>query len=148
MTAYRFQQVTTVGVGNIADILDDRTQPVMFLTSVEATLGVLNACLPVLKPVFRKVRDSVPKPNWWKGTKTSIKSGSIPIFMRVSQMWQSSSGGRSRRDGLDSIISMENLTRSESAIQSSSKVDNVLGTKGSEIHVQRDIVVESTSIEV
>ena len=67
-----------------------------------------------------------------------MKFGSIPIFMRVSQMWQSMSGGRSRRHKLDSIISMENLRTSEGAIQSSSKVERVPTMKVFEIHMQRD----------
>lgn len=63
---------------------------VTLLTSLEALLGVISACLPMLKPIFRKLRG----PLFERGTKT-IKSsvwGSIPIIMRKSQMQNSSSG--------------------------------------------------------
>ena len=54
-----------------------------------------------------------------------MKFDSIPVFIRVSQMWQSMPGGRSRRHRLDSIISMESLRTSEGAFQPSSKVKGV-----------------------
>ena len=54
---------------------------VSLLAAMEAILGVINACLPVLKPVFTKVVASKPS-NWL----SSVMSGSIPIFMRPSQM--------------------------------------------------------------
>lgn len=63
---------------------------VTLLTSLEALLGVISACLPMLKPIFRKLRG----PLFERGTKM-IKSsvwGSIPIIMRKSQVQNSSSG--------------------------------------------------------
>ena len=48
---------------------------------MEAMLGVINACLLVLRPVFMKIVASKPS-NWL----FSVMSGSIPIFMRPSQM--------------------------------------------------------------
>lgn len=50
-------------------------------TCLEALLGVINACLPVLKPIFNKFGDS--KGSAWL---SSVMSGTIPIFMRPSQM--------------------------------------------------------------
>ena len=77
-----------------------------------------------------------------------MKFGSVPIFMRESQMWQSMSKGRSRRHRLDSIISMESMRASEGIIQPSSKDERVPTMKVFEIHMQRDHRVESASIEV
>ena len=53
-------------------------------TCLEALLGVINACLPVLKPIFNKLGES--DTSAWL---SSVMSGSIPIFMRPSQMGSS-----------------------------------------------------------
>ena len=113
----------------------------------EAILGVITACLPVLKPVFDKVRDSMKRYDDKKGISKFLKSGSISIFMRMSQIWKWKSGKRAERERLDSMISMEDLGRSESGIQSTPKVERVVGMKVFEINVQREVNVESTSIE-
>ena len=54
---------------------------VALFTCLEALLGVINACLPVMKPVFNKLGDS--RASAWI---SSVMSGSIPVFMRLSQM--------------------------------------------------------------
>ena len=54
---------------------------VALLTCLEALLGVINACLPVMKPVFQKLGES--KASGWV---SSVMSGSIPIFLKRSQM--------------------------------------------------------------
>lgn len=77
-----------------------------------------------------------------------MKFGSTPIFMRVSQMWQSMSKARSRKHRLDSIISMESLRTSEGTVQSSSKVERIPTMKVFENYMQRDHRVEGASIEV
>ncbi|KAL9135600.1 MAG: hypothetical protein Q9175_003217 [Cornicularia normoerica] len=59
-------------------------------TCLEALLGVINACLPVLKPIFNKLGDS--EASAWL---SSVMSGTITIFMRPSEMgsrWTTSSG--------------------------------------------------------
>lgn len=114
---------------------------------LEAILGVLNACLPVLKPVFSKVQDSLKTISGRKGTSLSLKSGSIPICLRVSHMWQSRSGRRYGTEGLDSVISMEDLRRSESGTQPKSKAERLVGMKVFDIRVQRDFHVEIASGE-
>ena len=114
---------------------------------LEAILGVLNACLLVLKPVFSKVQDSLKTISGRKGTGLSSRSGSIPIFLRVSHMWQSRSGRRYGTEGLDSIISMEDQRRSESGTQPISKAQILVGMKAFDIHVQREFHVESASGE-
>ena len=74
-------------------------------------------------------------------------SASVPIFMRVSQMWESMSGNRAGREGLDSNISMEDLTRNKSGSQPTDKVDILVGMGATEIRVKRDMHVESVSTE-
>ena len=101
-----------------------------------------------LETRLQEARDSVPERSWWERTKTSINFGRIPIFMRMSQTWQSMSKGRFRRQRLDSIISMENMRTSEGFIQSSSEVERVPTMKVLEIHMQRDHSVKSASIKV
>ena len=54
---------------------------VALFTCLEALLGVINACLPVLKPIFKKFGDS--HSSAWL---SSVFSGTIPIFMRISQI--------------------------------------------------------------
>lgn len=60
-------------------------------------------------------------------------------------MWESISGNRAGREGLDSNFSMEDLRRSESGSQPTDKVEIVGGMKASEIRVQRDVYVKGTS---
>ena len=62
---------------------------IALLTSLEALLGVISACLPMLKPLFHKLRDSMSE-----GRAQTIKvfiSGSILAAMRTSHMQNSSS---------------------------------------------------------
>ena len=74
-------------------------------------------------------------------------SASIPILIRVNQMWESMSGNRAGREGLDSDFSMEDLRRSESGSQPTDEVEIVGGMKASEIRMQRDVHVEITYAE-
>lgn len=114
---------------------------------MEMSLGIVNGCLPVLKPVYSKVRDSMRRLGGRRGTNSSSKFGSIPILMRVSQMWQSRSGRRHEREDLDSTILTEDLRRNENGVTPATKAERVLGMKLFAIHVQRD-VVESAFDEV
>ena len=58
-------------------------------------------------------------------------------------MWASMSVKSSGRGLMDSNIPIEDWRRSESGGQSTSKTGKALGVKASEIHIQRDIYVES-----
>lgn len=58
-------------------------------------------------------------------------------------MWQSRSGKRTGREELDLMVSMEDWRRNQTNIQSTSKAERLVGMKLSEIHVQRDVHVES-----
>ena len=110
ITAYRVQITATIGFLDSEDHIRINT----LLLSFEAILGVTTACPPVLKPVFSKLRDSTRKLGGRKCTNKVLMSASIPISMRVSQMWKSISGKRAGKEGLDSKFSMEDLRRSES----------------------------------
>ena len=62
-------------------------------------------------------------------------------------MWGSWSGTRAGREALDSEISLEDMRRSESGSQPTDMVEETVGMKASEIRVQRDVHVVSTSTE-
>lgn len=115
---------------------------------IEPILGVITTCLPVLKPIFNKIRNLMKKCSTSQGASISWKSRSIPIFMRASRVWKTTSENRSGRGGLDSMVSMEDSRRSESGGQSASKAEKVLGMKMCAIIVRRDVQIESACIEV
>ena len=115
---------------------------------LEVVIGITTTCLPVLKPIFVKVCDSMKLFSGKKGTGISWKSRSIPIFMRVSHTLASMSGKHPDMGEVDSTVPMEDSKRSESGGQSTAKVERVLGIKVCEVHVRRDILVESAYIEV
>lgn len=125
------------------DDVADSTPKLMFLMCLEAILGVLNACLPVLKPVFSKVCCAIKNFNVKKIRSISWKTHSTSAIIQVSQMWESRSKKHSRGGELDSTISVQGLRRSEGSIQSTSMAERVVGTKVFEIHVQNDIHVSS-----
>ena len=134
------------------------------LSCLEGLLGVVNACLPVLKPIFNKMRGTAPKSG--PGVNEILKSGTIPIFMRVSQMFTLAS-----RKGKDSTSDGETLTENsgwyeerkskqrgkfdveggtgasvvtrEISPPMTEKAEKLMGIKAQEIHVRRDVDVES-----
>lgn len=65
---------------------------VALLTSLEALLGVISACLPLLRPLVRKLRGPCPHSERAIHTIESPASGSIPIILRRSRMQNLSSG--------------------------------------------------------
>ena len=77
--------VTTIRIKNTVDNHGTNSQAVYSLialfTCLEALFGVINACLPVMKPILTKFKSSKAK-DWL----SSVLSGSIPIFIRRSQM--------------------------------------------------------------
>ena len=80
---------------------------IALLTSLEALLGVITACLPVLKPIYNKIRGTARKNGEGSGVNEILKSGSIPIFMRMSQMFSLTS-----RKGKFNSADEETLTES------------------------------------
>lgn len=148
------------------------------LTSLEALLGVINACLPVLKPVYNKMRGTAPKSgNDGSGVNEILKSGTIPIFMRVSQMFsltsrkgkflssdeetltESSAWYGEKKKNTDNTGQCDNtvqcgvevgketacVTTKEISPPMTQKAERLRGIKAQEIHVRRDVDVESVA---
>ncbi|KAL2042969.1 hypothetical protein N7G274_004027 [Stereocaulon virgatum] len=68
---------------------------IALFTNLEELLGIVNACLPVMKPLYSKFHESRAR-SWL----SSVMSGSISIVMRLSHMgtiWRSSSQGASSK---------------------------------------------------
>lgn len=63
--------------------------------------------------------------------------------MRVSHMWGSISGKRDGKEGLDSVNAIEEWGRKRRGSQQETKVERVMGVKVHEIHVRKDVDVES-----
>ena len=161
ITIWRIHITTVISPANAQDVY----ALIALLTSMEVLLGVINACLPVLKPIFNKLRGTAPKSNSGGGGVSEIlKSGTIPIFMRVSQMWTLASRkgkdvssdeetltewcGEKRGDGAPGIEGKgdaKEATVSAKEISSpmTQKAERVLGLKPQGIHVRREVDVES-----
>ena len=158
LTIYRICDTTTISAANA----QAACAVIAMLTSLEALLGVINACLPVLKPIFNKMRGTAPAKSS-NAVNEILKSGTIPIFMRVSQMWTSSSrkgkyssndeetltensiwneerkyGKASTRGGMDASV-----TTKEISVPKTPKSERILGIKVPEIYVRREVEVES-----
>ena len=83
ITIYRVKVTSTIG--DPADLhAQDIYCDIALLTSLEALLGVISACLPLLKPLLHKFIDS----RSGRGTeqKRSLTSGTIHVAMRMSQV--------------------------------------------------------------
>ena len=140
------------------------------LTSLEALLGVICASLPVLKPIFDKMRGTAPKSGGRSDVNEILKSGTIPIFMRVSQMFSPTSRkGRNFLSGGENLAEtpasyeekQEKTKKNKNSISDAEdskglsvvtreisppmteKAERLMGIKAQEIHVRRDVDVES-----
>lgn len=85
ITIYRVQATSKIGDPTNLQAQDTYCL-IALLTSLEALLGVISACLPLLKPVFHKLRDTLSE----RGTNPTASSG-IPSLMHRSQTPASSS---------------------------------------------------------
>ena len=121
ITAYRLQRATTIPPASKLYV-NDTTIALGLLMCLEVILGVLNACLPVLKPVFDKTR------GW--------KFDNIPISTLVQQMWPSRSERRKMEDW-----------RTQNCIQFAPEPGKLARMKACEIHVRDDVHVESAPSE-
>ncbi|KAM0801099.1 hypothetical protein BDR22DRAFT_888768 [Usnea florida] len=116
-TVYRVQQTSTIG--DPTDLHAQETYcNIALLTSLEALLGVISACLPLLKPLWCKIRGSQPE--------RAIKAtelGKMPILMRRGQMENSSSGHPSSEDytSTTDFVSFERAVEGECEIQGLSR---------------------------
>ncbi len=135
------------------------------LTSLEALLGVISACLPVLKPIFNKMRGTAPKSGDSSGVKEILKSGTIPVFMRVSQMFTLTSR-KGKYSSSDEATLTEtsgwyaensggkvvpkggkeaSVTTKEISPPMTQKTERIMGIKPQVIHVRKDVDVESVA---
>ncbi|CAF9908254.1 MAG: hypothetical protein ALECFALPRED_004362 [Alectoria fallacina] len=173
LTVYRIYDTTTIAGTTAASNDQDTYALIAMLTSLEALLGVVNACLPVLKPIFNKMRGP-PAPKTKTGSGSGVtkspKSGTIRIFMRVSQMLMTLTSSKSKPFSSDEETLTEmtessawhgekkkdGKTGAESGKEASvrtreisspmtRKAERVMGIKASEIHVQREVDVESVA---
>ena len=139
ITTYRLR----VTIGEILGD-DPNTSTNNFLIGLEIVLGVLNACLPVLRPPIHKARDWIKSISGSGRTSPSISS-KIPVLIHVSQKWNSRSKRRVGREELDSIFEMEGYGTNQNTVQTTDEPRRVVGMKDTEIHVQRDVDVERAS---
>ena len=110
---------------------------------LEAILGIISACLPVLKPVFDKLGDWFKTFSRMGNTSSSLNYGTIPIWIQVSRMWQSRSERRVGNEELDSIFEMDDWRRTQNCIEPAPGGVQNVGMNKTEIRVQRDVHVES-----
>ncbi len=115
---------------------------IALLTCLEALLGVINACLPVLKPVFDKMRHALPK-----GGDSTIKtflSGSIPILFRLSHPLEKSVMKSTADDIHSPSPEPSEGAWIKDATAQAPKVERLIGMKVAEIYIRKDVDVEST----
>ncbi|KAF6236675.1 hypothetical protein HO173_004966 [Letharia columbiana] len=88
VTVYRIQ-VTATNDNPSNPSSQEKYALIALLTSLETLLGIISACLPILKPITKRLRVSLPK----RGSDTNkpSASGSIPIIMRISHIFTASS---------------------------------------------------------
>ena len=139
ITAYRLRMCVYELLGG-----DPNTSTNNFLIGLELVLGVLNACLPVLKPTINKARVWVKSISGSGNTSSSL-FGKIPILTQVSRKWDSRSKRRNGTEELDSVFEMERYGSNRNAIQSTNGPDRLVEMKDTEIHVQKDVDVERAS---
>ena len=146
---------------------------IALLASLEALLGITNACLPVLKPTFDRLRSSMLLTSLFEkssrgrssgpsGKTTLATSGSIPIKLRITRVWERGTGRgmySSRTDGTGTAVGSEagwvemkdgeeGEMRGREEVPS--KQERVLGQKvpGVKVMVRKDFDVESARSEV
>ena len=163
LTLYRIYSTTTLSSSNS----QSDYAVIALLTSLEALLGIINACLPVLKPIYNRMRGTAPKNGNNADVNEILKSGTIPIFMRISQMFtltskkgnNFSSDGETlaetsgwyeemKKTGKDSEHGAQNgkepsVTTRAISSPMTEKAERLMGFKRQEIHVRRDVDVES-----
>jgi len=114
---------------------------IALLASMETLLGIISACLPMMRPIAKKLCDIFQK----RGASTVTNtSGSIPILMRISHMVNLSSTKHGWNKYASSLESSE-LSEKEYGVRASPefKADRVLGIRAAEIHVRKDVDIES-----
>ena len=86
VTVYRIQVTTTIKNPS-SPAAQEGYALIALLTSLETLLGIIAACLPLLRPVASKLWRSLPKRG--SETKKPSTSGTILVVMRMSRMFTS-----------------------------------------------------------
>ena len=92
--AYRICTITIVRIKATTSINAQNTRRqyanIALLTCLEALLGVINACLPVLKPIVSKLRATGMFSSLWTKTSTATSPRRIasPRSHRTDQLWR------------------------------------------------------------
>ena len=127
-----------------------------YLATGEALLSVINACVPLLKPVFSKMRKSTTKKDKCDNVNNAdrrngiTRLGSIPIMLRIRQVWSRSLGKKTSSDEEPWSLDIQDDNRPRTAPERPSrepKVNRVMGTKMLEIYVRKDVDVENQSLQ-
>ena len=127
-----------------------------YLATGEALLGVINACVPLLKPVFSKMRKSITKKDKCDNVSDDdrrnniTRSGSIPIMLHIRHEWSRSLGKYTSSDEGPWSLDIQDDNRPRNAPERSSrepKVERVMGTKVPEIYVRKAVDVEGHSMQ-
>ena len=125
---------------------------IAFLTSLEALLGIISACLPLLKPVAKKVWNILPKSGREKITAITTTVGSIAAsashFLSISSfsygpksfMWFSTTSGSSE--------SQKSIHGRDSGLRTSWGKDEGQETKTGQMYVHREFDVESAVSDI
>ena len=151
MTSYRVY-VTSV-IDNPSSLKSQEAYHyVAFLTCLEALLGIISACLPLLKPVAYKVWHTLPKDVREKVTAITTAAGSIvasashflskPSFSHGprSFIWFSTSSGSSE--------SQKSIHGRDSGLRATCGKDEVQETKTGQMYVHREFDVESAVSDI
>ena len=88
VTIYRIQVTATID--NPSSPSSQKAYAIIaLLTSLETLLGIITACLPILKPITKRLWSPLPKRR--SDANKPSPSASIPIMMRISHMFTASS---------------------------------------------------------
>lgn len=147
VTIYRIHATSATG-----DPRDPRTQKtfatIALTASLESLLGTINACLPIMRPVIKKLRNVLPQLR--QGTPKSATSGTIPIMMRMSQLFSilSTKQRRSSKSTRSAeLLWSEEQSESKQERSLVPRVDGTLETSISRITVHKNVDVETASCE-
>ena len=146
ITLYRIYLTQHISKGD-----RDPAYPVIgALTSVEALLGIINGCLPLLNPVFSKMLCCVSKRRGEGGNndekrKENTTSGSIPILLHISHAWSKSLGQfTAGGEGMSSPRAHDDSSLTDAAESSlrDPRVKRTIETEVPEVYICQDVDVE------
>ena len=132
MTAYRVKVTTEIKDPNAPDAIKFYDL-IALLTSLEGLIGVMNACLPLLRPVLQNVKSKLPKISM-DYVRTLASTRGFNDF-RITHMFDFTTPSRSGNfDGEDPKGWWEQIDNVISNRDQSANVDNVAqGTSSREI---------------